>query len=703
MTLNLFILIVAAFLPIYLLIRAPYLRLPLHIDTGFYVSNSTIAFRRFSFRRGWNAHYAGCSKAAPELFYSLVYLGCTSRSAGNSEHPYIRSSRIAASLYNYITCVCVAILAVKLGGDSRWFVAALFLYALLSSEPHYGVYHECAEIFEVLAQAGGTLCLLLGIEQNSPLWITAGTALWSFDVFFIKLSSAAAAGVLFAGVVFWYPASAMAALLGVLAPAAAYIGWIRFNGQSLFGLIPSVRGHEASFSQRPRNARGATLRILEKARCALDVFRRQPILPMLALAGILFEPMHVLVRLWLLGVLATYVIQSTDCRYYLILFQAPLVIFAAAAAVRLLDSGPVANLLLAAAGMAWLYLNPLRAMRLNRVRLNEWIWQGFRPRAEYARNLAMERACKVLRPIVAGDSVLVYGPHSQAYVLLDTSWPTPIVAPEQYLELVYPPWQCELNRRLIQAPPKYILDTSSTFDGRAARDGLGLDYRLIAVVDAGFRLFRFEAASSPPQDPDDVRTFRPQSAVELASEEERAAHPVARHTVSADLGLDQGFDSDDPVAGIRIALATMRDGGHRRVALYGAGRFTIRHAETYRGADPPIRMVLDDDAARFRGNFLDWPVYSPEDAPKSEFDSILVSSDRYEAMMVRRARRLFGDRFPVFTISGRDCDRVIRPRRRGSQVKAIRHGDAGSTIRECEPGSREAELQSQPVSQGSDA
>lgn len=701
MTFALFLLTVVAFLPVYLLNRAPYLRLPLHIDTGFYVSNSTIALRRFSFRRGWNAHYAGCSKLLPELFYSLVYLWRTP--AQVSEHSYIRSSRIAASLYNYATCACLAFFAMKLGGDFRWFAAALVLYSLISSEPHYGVYHECAELLEVLAQAGGALCLFLGVQQDSPSWTFAGAALWSLDVFFVKLSSIVAAAVLLGGVAVWYPSSAAALILGFVVPAAGYLFWIRLNGQTLRGLIPSLHGHEASFSQRPRRAGGIMLRFLEKSRCALEVFRRQPIVPMLALAGMLFEPSHILLRLWLLGALATYVVQSTDCRYYLILLQAPLTLLAAAAVVRLLDSGPVAILLLAAAGMAWLFLNPLRAIRLDKVQLNDWVWRGFRPRTEYARNLAVERACNVLRPMVTGDSVLIYGPYNQAYVLLDASWPTPIVAPEHYLDHVQPPWQGELNRQLIQSPPKYILDTSSTFDARATRDDLGLDYRLIAVMDAGFRLFRLQAAAPPLRNLDIVRTFRPQSDLELAAEEEKAGHPVAWHTVSADLGLDEECDADDPAVGIRAALAAIQAAGCRRVALYGAGRFTIRHAESFRRAKPPIRIVLDDDAARFRGTFLDWPVYSPEDAPTSDFDAVLVSSDRYESMMARRARRFFGDQLPVFTISGRDCDRANRHRPRSNQFDALRRCDAGSVIQECEPGSRAAEPPAQPVSQGSDA
>ena len=68
------VLFTLAVAPVYLLIRQPFRRLPLHVDSGFYVSNHTIATGRFRFSKGWNAHYAGCSKLLPEVFYSLVYL-----------------------------------------------------------------------------------------------------------------------------------------------------------------------------------------------------------------------------------------------------------------------------------------------------------------------------------------------------------------------------------------------------------------------------------------------------------------------------------------------------------------------------------------------------------------------------------------------------------------------------------------------------
>ncbi len=68
------VLFTLALLPVYLIVREPFRRLPLHIDTGFYVSNHTIVTGRFRFSQGWNAHFAGCSKLVPEVFYSLVYL-----------------------------------------------------------------------------------------------------------------------------------------------------------------------------------------------------------------------------------------------------------------------------------------------------------------------------------------------------------------------------------------------------------------------------------------------------------------------------------------------------------------------------------------------------------------------------------------------------------------------------------------------------
>jgi hypothetical protein len=94
----------------------------------------------------------------------------------------------------------------------------------------------------------------------------------------------------------------------------------------------------------------------------------------------------------------------------------------------------------------------------------------------------------------------------------------------------------------------------------------------------------------------------------------------------------------------------LADQGHRRLAIYGAGRFTIRHAEVYRRSLVPISVVLDDNARLHGRRFLDWPVRSPDEAEADEFDAIIVSTDRFAAPMLANIRRRWGDRVPAFTV-----------------------------------------------------
>ena len=64
----------ALFVPLYLAYRARFASLPLHVDSGFYVTNAAIVERRYQPLRGWNAHFSGNSRLLPEWFHSVLYL-----------------------------------------------------------------------------------------------------------------------------------------------------------------------------------------------------------------------------------------------------------------------------------------------------------------------------------------------------------------------------------------------------------------------------------------------------------------------------------------------------------------------------------------------------------------------------------------------------------------------------------------------------
>ncbi len=640
------------FLPIHLLIRFPFRRLPLHFDVGFYVSNHTIATGRFDFRQGWNARFAGCSKLFVEAFYSVVYLWCRQKSQKLARTAgYLSVSRLGTALFTYGAALLVGALAMTLfGNDVNGFYAGTVLFSLLSSEAHYGAYSECAELFEIPFQVGGLLCLIAGIQNHTSLWIVAGTTLWAIDVSFVKLSSAITAGILLTSVGFLHPWTIVPALSGALPAFFLYVLWVHYNGQTLGKLLSPLRGHEAGFDQRAGSEGFLNRRLREKAQCAFRLIQVQPLIPVLGLIGLGMDmPSSTFFIVFVAACLLTYVFQGADCRYYLIPLLPAAAIFATNGVIGLAGLGAGGYVILAVVSLFWLVHNPLRAARLSRHLLNVWCWKGFRPLPEMIRNLAVERACKILRPRINGRSVLVFGPYNQAYSLLHSAYATPLIAPEHYLDSIQPLWQRELKARWVSAPPDFIFDTSSTFQAEAARRALGVDYRLTDLFDAGFRWYEKAGVQPGSATQSDVLVFRPCSIEQLRSEERRAGSALVRHSVASDLGL---LDTAvDPAAlGLKELLNQLRIQGYKRLALYGAGRFTIRHAELFRNCGVHVSVVLDDRPDRFHGRFLDWPVRKPENSSVSDFDAIVISSDRFADAMRRRARDSFGERVPLFSI-----------------------------------------------------
>jgi hypothetical protein len=630
-----------AFLPIYLLIREPFRRLALHIDTGFYVSNHTILTGRWDFRKGWNARYAGCSKLFPEWFYTLIYLF-------HGPSGYKRLSRLYASLYNYLTAVAAGLAASLLfDGDVHYYVLGLMAFALLSSEAQYGVYSECAEVFGLLPQATGMGCLYYGLRHGETGWVFAGAFLWALGVFFIKLSDAPAWLMLFGAVALRDEGVWIAVLAGAGAAGLLFAAWVGWNGRNPFFLVRPLWGHEANFDAPLGTAR-LVHRLQEKVTCIIRVFRCQPWLIVTAVVAMTSPAgLPALFCVYGAALLIPYVAQAADCRYYLIPLLGPMSILVAHGCMVILDLGPLGGAVLVLLLTAWLLHNPLRAARLETRDLNRWCWAGFRPPREIEANWALERdIIHELRPVVGSSTILIYGPFNQGFVLMGTSYDTPIVAPETYLDAVHPGWQTELHEQWVASPPEFVLDTASCFSAADARLHLGLDYRLVRRTAGGFRLYRLCRSTPPAASLRTARTFRPVSRDVLETEERMAAGSTGgeRGLVGAGVPAD---DMDEDGCAVQDAIEVLRRRGCRRVALYGAGRFTLRHADCYRSCGLSIVCVLDDRPGQVDGAMFDWPLRSPGEVPTGEFDGILVSSDRFAEMIRRRAQRLFGPRIPI--------------------------------------------------------
>ena len=669
------ILVTAAFLPVYLLLRAPFWRLPLHVDTGFYVSNHTIASGRLDFSKGWNARFAGCSKVIPEVFYSLIYLVHCRMAIGSSHlwlSSYKHASRFYASLYNYATAIAVGVLACQFcGWDVRFYYSGLIVFALLSSEPQYGVYYECGELFGILGNVVSLLLAGAGVAHGDPWLVATASFVWCVEACFVKLSSAPARLIVYGAVIIGAPWTCWPVIGGAVAGVALYLAWIIKQGQDPAALIRAIGGHESGFGQRA-DWRIVVHRIREKLRCLGRTIRRQPLIPALAAAGAVYSPMEPhLVWVYFCAVLVVYVAQAADCWYYQIPLLAPVAILAGVSVVELLGLGPTGLAILAVGGMLWIWHNSVRAAQSNVKQLYRWCWDEYRPASEISRNAVLEEVAALLARVVAGRSLLVYGPCNQAYVLLRSSYSTPLVAPEYYLDDVCPGWQRELNAQLVSSPPELILDTSACFAAETAHGALGLDYRLTHVLGGVFRLFDLQDFTPCREGLEDAHTYAPQSGEQLRAEESRAGSGLVKiaaadGATAAVRPAAQGdslesYGESSAAAALRELFESLAAQGYRRVGLYGAGRFTIRFAEVYRSADPSVVVVLDDRPDRHGDKFLGWPIAPLADAGRFDIDAIIVSTERFAAPMTARARKLWGSTMPVYAAgsctSGISCSR----------------------------------------------
>ncbi len=625
--------------PVYLLIREPLRRLPLHIDTGFYVSNDSIAAGRWDFRRGWNAHYAGGSKLVPEALFTRIYLLARrlSGDAGQTACRYISWSRLGVSAVNYASAVLVGWLACVLGdGDIRLYYAGLCCYALLSSEPHYGGAFECAEVIEIPFQLLAMLALVVGMETESPAMIALSAFVFAAEAWFVKLSSAIGCVVLLAALGAMSPRTAAPAILGGGAALAMYAGWLLWLGRRPAQWLAPLKGHEASFSRQGGGLR-PWQRLTEKALTFWRAARRQPVIPLLALGSLLAGRVpHALLGLYALATLATYAGQSTDCRYYLLTILPPIAVVAAFGVSDLLRLGIGGAAVTVFGAILWIVLTPMRAARMNAVARNRWVWGGSRSAAQADENVQLAAFAERIRPVVGSGSLLVYGAHNQAYVLTGAAWATPLVAPEHYLDDVCPGWQDTLNAGLAAQPPDFILDTDRCFDVDAARLGLGLTY-VAAEAAASMRLYQFVERRCTVPPPGAVRTFRALSIEQWRQWDGtvggKAELPMEMAAV--ELGRDPQRDE------LHRLLDELKSRGCRGIAVYGAGRFTIRHADCFRASPVPVRVVLDDDPRPDeRGCFLDWPVVRPDQARSFPIDAIVLSTDRFAGAMRSRLVRL---------------------------------------------------------------
>jgi SAM-dependent methyltransferase len=475
------------FLPLFLALRWPFFRLPLHVDTGFYVSNHTICTRRIEFSKGWNAEFAGCSKVIAEFFYSAVYL----LHGGKDYKSY---SRFYYSFYNYAIAMLIGYTSYLVGGQvESLYYLGLVTYSLVSSEPHYGIYFESGEQFELLFQVLGFLLIVFGIEHRNAYLVALGFASWLFDGFFIKLTALISSGVLAVGIALAFPESlphlAVAGLIG----AGSYVAWILVNGKNPFRLLRPLIGHEYHYGHRLGIGKYASRLFVKTSWLLWQVTRSLPIIPALAVLGwlVIHPGVMFLLGIYLLAVVGAYFFQATRVWYYTLPLIPGMAILAASAVLWVINLGPKGIVAAIALGLLWLAIHLIQSYGRLLVggvaSLNLYAWRPHGS-AMAEKNFHLDEMAPSLAACVRGRSLFVCGSWNQAYVLLESSYDTPLVCAAHWLDSMVPGWQRVLNERFLQEPPAFLLDTDECFEVEVIKQNLGLDYRSVGSF-GPFRLF----------------------------------------------------------------------------------------------------------------------------------------------------------------------------------------------------------------------
>lgn len=418
--------------------------MPLHIDTGFFVTPATVVRKRWDYRRGWGAWAAGCSKVIPEAFYSAVYLVKPSA--------YKWASRLAYSGLIFVAGLGLASFVQASGGA---LIVALAVWCALISEPHWGGYYESAEQFTP-ALVGGSLGLagLAASAAGDPLagWLVAGSvALLALSAGFNKPTDTplVALGVLSELILF--PWAWLYVVLGITLPAMLYVLWVVWNRKTLKGLAETMRAQQKAL------AGGKSLRgVLEdKADLLWQIVRRWPIVPVLALGGIFVAGRFAILPAALfVGALAAYLMQPNRVWYFTLPMLMPVAYFAA-----LLPLGNVWWIVLALYAAWWLAHCPREQDARYR-----WVWEIHREGNQFETNLQLDHWADTFRPDIAGKSLFVFGHENQANVLLGAGYDTPLISAAWFLDVMRPAWREELAEQMKVSPPDFLLDMAGRLD-----------------------------------------------------------------------------------------------------------------------------------------------------------------------------------------------------------------------------------------------
>jgi hypothetical protein len=461
--------------------RGFFARLPLHMDTAYYVTNHAITTRRYRPFKSWNALFSGGSRLLPELVHTLLFLrlGGERYAAGFRE------------LYTWLACAtataCGFIAAQLVPHELAFWIAACACAALLA-EVQYGTYFESAETFENVFQSVGMALVLCGLEGLGGASVALGIALLWADFSLIKLTGALPAGLVSAALG-WSDRSWIGPVLAIFAlNVIVYAALVR-SGDARFGeLLACLRRHEAYVR---RNHRNSLKLVGVKLGFIAILVLRNPALPLLAAVGMVQlasvaaaarQPLYMVYGAFVVGAAGAMIRQGNRVWYYMLPLLPPLAVLVTIAFASL--PTPI-GLIAACAAIGgsilrnlWHVhgLSPLDASRRVFAVYNR---PGHAFGDTFARtNLEVQLACEQMRESVRGATALVVGRYNQANVLLEAAYDTPIASVCELSEAVagdLRKWLPDLPREEL---PAFLVDTDDELPVRAAQLTWMQDYEL---------------------------------------------------------------------------------------------------------------------------------------------------------------------------------------------------------------------------------
>ena len=479
------IIFTTCFLPIYLFLRRQFFNLPLHQDTGFYVSNHTIISRKFSYRKGWNSEFAFCSKVLPEYFYSVIYL-----KHGGESYPFY--SRFYYSIYNYLTSIFLGTISFFLSdGHPAAYCSGLVCYAFFSSQPFFGIYFESAEQFEPLFQVISFFLLTFGFKYHQNFSIFLGLSVLIFESLFIKTSSLIAAFLIIVFFIisqsgFWLAVAGAIILIGAL-----YVYWLFYNQKKTSFLFSSTIKHEIYWQGKPTFLKLFKQLIRKTVFLGYCLLMDFPVLLILSiLGGISMDFGTSCLVIYLLLGCVVYYVQAAKIWYFLIPLLPPLALLGSAGIVKLINVYGTAGFIFAVLLLlAWFVYYCVRYRDAEEA-LNLKVWKPYGS-SMAMRNFLLTKYLLKIKSVVNWQSLFVYGVCNQAYVLLDTAYSTNIISAAPWLDCMKRDWQESLNRQLVAEPPSFIFSVDECFTIDTIRNELGLNYKQVGIAETNFHLYQY--------------------------------------------------------------------------------------------------------------------------------------------------------------------------------------------------------------------